>query len=115
MAIANTTVTVLGGTSTNAFGDTIPAGNVLLSGVPAFIGETNRKVQDPSSPTPRTIRQITGQVPRWAGVNNTRQLVDERTGDTYQVMSVTDPPSLFGTPGQWPQVLELKRVTASGP
>ena len=48
-------------------------------------------------------------------MNNTRQLVDERTGDTYQVMSVTDPPSLFGFPGQWPQVLELKRVTAAGP
>lgn len=115
MEIANTTVTVLRGSTTNAFGDTIPSGTAVLEGVPAFIGETGRKVQDPGSPAPRTIREVAGHVPRWAGVLNTDQLRDDRTGDTYQVLSVTDPPSLFGSPGEWAQVLELKRTTASGP
>jgi hypothetical protein len=115
MDIANTTISVLRGTTTNAFGDTIPSGTPVQSGIPVFIGETGRKVQDPSSSTPRTIRQVTGRVPAWAGIRNTDQLLDEKTGDTYMILSVTQPPTLFGSPGEWPQVLELKRTTASGP
>jgi hypothetical protein len=105
---------VLRGTTTSALGDVIPTGDAVMTGVPAFIGETGSKVQDPSTETPRTIRQVTGRMPAWAGVLNTDQILDERTGDTYIILSVTSPPSLFGRREDWPVVLDLKRVTAAG-
>ncbi|MGH3205108.1 MAG: hypothetical protein ACRDP5_24120 [Streptosporangiaceae bacterium] len=114
LEICNTTISVLRGTTTDAYGDPADAATPALTGVPAFIGETGRKVEDPGTPTPRTIRQVTGRVPAWAGVKNTDQILDESTGDTYMVMAVTRPPALFGSPDSWPQVLDLKRVGASG-
>jgi hypothetical protein len=112
--VANTTISVLRGTTTSALGDVIPTGEAVITGVPAFIGETGRKVQDPSTETPRTIRQVAGQVPGWCGIQNTDQILDERTGDTYIILSVTQPPALFGRREDWNQVLDLKRVTAAG-
>ena len=85
-----------------------------MSGVPVFIGETSRKVQDPSTATPRTIRDITARVPGYCKLQNTDQVRDERTGDMFIVLSVTQPAALFGTPSDWDQVAELKRVTAAG-
>lgn len=113
-AVANTTMTVLRGTGKNQFGDTIDAGTPVLSGIPVFIGEVTRTVQDPTTPTPRVIRSATAQVPGWCGLQNTDQVVDERTGAKYIVLSVTQPPALFGSPADWDQVAELKRVTAGG-
>ena len=112
--IANTTVTVLRGTTTDAFGDTIDEALPVATSIPVFLAETGKTVQDPSAATPRTIRQVTAQVPGWAGVLNTDRLLDERTQDIYIVLSVTQPPSLFGRRDDWNQVLSLKRVSAAG-
>ena len=110
---ANTTCTIYRGTTTNALGDVIDSNTPFMQGIPAILVETGRKTQDPSSPTPRTIRAIDCHLPDWVQVLNTDRIYDERTRDTYIIIDVTRPPDIFGpAPGI---LLHLKRVTAAGP
>ena len=90
--ILNTTATVLRGTAANQFGDIVDAALPLATGVPVFLAETGKTVQDPASPTPRTIRQIVCHVPAYLGLVNTDRVVDEVTGDVYIIIGVTRPP-----------------------
>lgn len=109
---ANTSVSILRGTATDPYGDTVDSGTPYMFGVPAILTETGRSIQDPSTPMPRTIRSITCHVPPWTGVQDTDQIYDESTGDTYIILGVTRPPTLIGTPVD--MLLTLKRVTAQG-
>lgn len=108
---ANTTVTLLRGTSENQFGDLIDALDPVMTGLPATLAETGKTVQDPTSTTPRTIRQVYCSVPQYAGLVNTDRLLDESTGETYIVIDVTTPPTIIGAPVD--TVATLKRITAS--
>lgn len=108
---ANTTASILRGTSSNWAGDQVDANTPVITGLPITLIETGKSVQDPSTPTPRTIRQIYANVPEWAGILNTDRLMDERTGDVYIVISVTKPPTIIGAPVD--TVLGLRRVTAN--
>jgi hypothetical protein len=113
MELANTSVTIFRGTTTTPLGDIIDSNDPLIEHVPAVLVETGRKTQDPSSSTPRTIRQITCTLPDWAQITNSDRLMDERTGDIYIIIDVTRAPDTFGPP---PGILmSLKRVTAAGP
>jgi hypothetical protein len=108
---ANTTCQVWRGTSVNQFGDTVDANTPFITGLPITLVETGKSVQDPSTPTPRTIRQIYASVPEWAGILNTDRLMDERTGDVFIIISVTKPPTTIGAPVD--TVLGLKRISAN--
>lgn len=110
---ANTTCSILRGTTTNDFGDVIDANTVFFEGIPAILIETGRKIDDPSSPTPRTIRAVDCHLPESVHVLNTDRILDERTRDIYIILSVTRPPDIFGPPAGL--LLALKRVTAAGP
>ena len=55
---ANTTATVYRGTTSNWAGDVIDENTPLFTGLPVTLIETGKTVQDPSTPTPRTIRAI---------------------------------------------------------
>lgn len=110
-AIRNTTVSVLRGTGENRFGDTVDAAQPVITGLPAFLAETGKQVEDPSSPTPRTIRQVICHVPQWAGVLNSDRIWDETTSQAYMIIGVTTPPTLIGAPVD--TILDLKRVTAN--
>jgi len=112
MELANTQITVFRGTTTDEFGDEIDTADPLIEHVPAVLVETGRNTQDPSSSTPRTIRQITCTVPDWLDVTNDDRVFDERTSDTYMVITVTRSPDTFGPPPG--RLLALKRVTAAG-
>jgi hypothetical protein len=101
----------LRGTTTNWAGDEVDSNVPFISGLPITLIETGKTVQDPSTATPRTIRQITAIVPEWAGVLNTDRLLDESTGDTYIIISVTRPPTIIGAPVD--TVLGLKRISAN--
>ena len=79
--------------------------------VPATLIETGHKTQDPSSPTPRTIREITLRLPYWTKANDEMRVLDERTADIYMIISVTRPPTTIGAPVDL--VASLKRVTAN--
>lgn len=101
---------ILRGTSENQFGDIVDSDTVLIQNLPVTLIETGKTVQDPSSPTPRTIRQIYCSVPDYIGLVNTDRLVDLATGDTYIVIDVTRPPTLIGAPVD--TVASLKRISA---
>lgn len=109
---ANTSVTVFRGTETDAFGDTVDANTPHLVGIPAILIETGRKTQDPTTPTPRTIRAIECHLPDWVKILNTDRIMDERTRHVYVIIDVTRPPDIFGPPPG--TILSLKRVSAAG-
>ena len=107
----NCVISVLRGTTTNWAGDEVDANTPVIEHLPATLIETGRKTQDPSSPTPRTIREITLRLPYWSGVTDKDRILDERTGDIYMVISVTRPPTIIGAPVDL--LISLKRVTAN--
>ena len=109
---ANTRCTLLAGTTVNWAGDEVDANVPVMEHVPATLIETGHKTQDPSSPTPRTIREITLRLPYWTNATDDMRVLDERTGDTYMIISVTRPPTIIGAPVDL--LISLKRVTANG-
>lgn len=108
---ANTTATVYRGTSTNWAGDVVDSNVPFITDLPVTLIETGKTVQDPSSATPRTIRQIYATVPEWAGIVSTDRLMDQQTGDVYIIIGVTKPPTIIGAPVD--QKLDLKRISAN--
>lgn len=106
--VANTTVTVLGGTTEDRFGDPLDANLAVFTSVPAFIAETGNTVQDPTTPTPRIIRQVVGKISEHTKLTTDHRLLDERTGEKFIVLSVTRPRTLDGEPVDL--MLALKRV-----
>jgi hypothetical protein len=109
----NALVTLLRGNSTDAYGDPDDSGDtVFLEHIPATLIETGKNVEDPSTSSPRTIRQIFCSVPGYIGVVDTDRIRDERTGNVYMIISVDDAPTLIG---ETPETqLGLKRVSAAG-
>jgi hypothetical protein len=108
---ANTSATIYRGTTSNQYGDVVDSNVPFISGLPVTLIETGKSVQDPSTPTPRTIRQIYANVPEWAGITNSDRLMDERTGDVFIIISVTKPPTIIGAPVD--TVCQLKRISAN--
>ena len=107
----NTTASILRGTTSNQYGDQIDSNEPIITSLPVTLIETGKTVQDPSTPTPRTIRDVKCIVPEWAGLLNTDRIMDERTGDIYIVISVTRPPTIIGAPVD--TVAQLKRISAN--
>jgi hypothetical protein len=107
---ANTSATIFRGTTSNQFGDQIDDNVPLMTSLPITLIETGKNVQDPSTPTPRTVREIYASVPQWAGVLNTDRLMDESTGDVYMIIAVTTPATIIGAPVD--TVCQLRRVSA---
>jgi hypothetical protein len=108
---ANTTISVLRGDSVDEYGDLVDSNTPAFTGIPAVLAETGRQTQDPSSPSPRTIRAIELHAPEFLGLLNTDRIVDEPTGNIYMIIEVTKPPTLMGAPVD--TVATLKRVTAT--
>jgi hypothetical protein len=107
----NCRVSVLRGTTVNWAGDEVDANVPVIEHMPVTLVETGHKTQDPSSPTPRTIREITCRVPYWSRLTDGDRLLEERTQDIYMVISVTRPASIIGAPVDL--VAQLKRITAN--
>jgi hypothetical protein len=113
--LANTTVTILRGTTFDPEGDIEDDSTQIATGVLCQINAQRVatygvRVFEPSSPTPSTIRLFEGVLPSGTDVENTDQLVDERSGYVYEVVSVIDT--------LWENLqpdlnLVLKRVTAT--
>ena len=105
--LANCTVSILRGTTTDQWGDTVDSGAVAATGIPAFIVVRSRSVFDPSTQTPRTVQTIVGAIGSTVDVRDTDQILDETHSVTYAVESVTQPLAAGITPDQ---TLELRRV-----
>lgn len=107
-SLANCTVSVLRGTSTNAYGDVLDNNTVAASGIPAFIAVQSRTVTDAASQTPRVVQTIRGALGSAVDIQDTDQLRDDTHGVTYAVEAVTQPLAAGITPDL---ELELRRVT----
>lgn len=108
--LANCLVSVLRGTTTNAWGDTVDAGgmgSVVASDIPAFIAVKSKTVTDPSTQTPRVVQTIRGAVGSDVDIRDTDQLYDDTHAVTYAVEAVTQPLAAGITPDL---ELELRRV-----
>lgn len=105
--LANCTISVLRGTATDAWGDSVDSGAVVNSAIPAFIVVRSRTVYDPSTQTPRVVQNIVGAVGSNIDIRDTDQILDETHSITYSVESVTQPLGAGITPDQ---TLELRRV-----
>ena len=107
----NAVISLLRGTTSNQFGDTVDSNVPVITDLPVTLIETGKSVQDPSTPTPRTIRQIYLNIPQWTGILNTDRILDQATGDIYIVISVTKPPTITGAPVD--TICQLKRISAN--
>lgn len=89
--VATTSVSVLRGTTTNAFGDVLDTGAVHQSGIPAYLNETTAVIYDQVAQTPRVVRTTTCILPFGTDVLETDQVKDEQTATIYMVEAVTTP------------------------
>jgi hypothetical protein len=88
-AIATTRVSILRGTTTDAWGDEQDTDTALYTGIPASLIEQSRRVTTRDDPTPRIVRYAVARVPADTDVTDQDRLRDERTGATYIVDSVS--------------------------
>lgn len=107
---ANTVCTIFRGTSTNWAGDLVDSNVPYITDLPATLIETGKSVQDPSTPTPRTIRAIYLSVPEWVGILTTDRVLNQVTQDIFIIISVTKPSTTIGAPVD--TVCQLKRISA---
>ncbi len=91
IAVPNTTVSILGGSSNSDYGDVIDDDEPAGSGIPAMIIEGRQIVATESDPQARVIRYYTARLPHGTAVDDTHRLRDERTGDVYSIDNVTYP------------------------
>lgn len=114
--LATTRITIYRGTVIDEGGDEAPTDTPLKTGVLASIVEkattvfsSGSTVQDPTTPTPRVVRQLIGRVGSTVDIRTKDRIEDERTGERYVVMNVTR----MHQYGRRPDIgLELKRVEA---
>jgi hypothetical protein len=117
--LANTTVSILRGTTDDFYGDEIDAGTVIASSIPAFISSPSPSsfrplilgttVYPPSTQAPAIVREITCWMPSGTDVTNQDQVLDESWNVLYRVWLVTQQGYLAGL---LPDLqLTLSRVT----
>lgn len=105
--LANCLISVLRGTNTNAWGDTVDNGTVVTSGIPAFIAVRSKSIYDGATQSSRVVQRIVGAVGSNVDVRDTDQIRDETNDVIYAVEAVTQPLGAGLTPDL---ELELTRV-----
>ena len=89
IALATTSVTILRGTSTDAFGDETDTDTPIATRVPASLIESTRTAMEPVSGTPRIIRTHVCRLPSTTDITENDRIKDEQTDEIYIVVSVT--------------------------
>lgn len=89
IARATTTLSVLRGTSTDAFGDEVDSNTAVATGIPASLTEQTRRVTTRDDPTPRVIRYSVARVTAGTDITDQDRVMDERTGSVYIVDAVS--------------------------
>lgn len=106
-ALATGTISILRGTTTDAFGDETDTERVLATGVLASIIPFSERVFTPDSPTPRIVRSYNAICGSQTDVTDGDRIRDERTGQIYVVLDVVQD----NAPGLIPdKELSLRRV-----
>lgn len=89
LALATTTVSILGGTSEDAFGDEADGTTVLAARIPASLIESTRTASEPVSGIKRIVRTHVCRLPPGTAVDETNRIKDEQTNEVYIVVAVT--------------------------
>lgn len=107
-AIATTRITVLRGTTTDAFGDEQDTDTPVATDIPCALTEQTRRVTTRDDPTPRIIRYATARVPAGTDIRDEDRVRDQRTGAVY----IVDAPSSMTNPALAVDLrLDLRRTT----
>jgi hypothetical protein len=107
-AIATTRLTVLRGTTTDAYGDEQDTDTAVATGVIASLVEQSRRVTTRENPTPRIVRYAVARVPAGTDIRDQDRVRDERTGATY----IVEAPSSMANPAMAVDLrLDLRRTT----
>jgi hypothetical protein len=88
MELANTRLTIMRGTTVNAYGDESDVGSPIATGIPAAVTESSKQVWDPATQQPRTVRTSKCVVPGWVDVVNSDTLLDETTGNAFMIQDI---------------------------
>lgn len=91
LAIANTTVSILRGTTTDEYGDEEPSGTAVYEHLPASLIEQTRTVFNADNPTPRVVRIVKLRLPNGTDLRTDDQVRDERSGIIYWVDDFVTP------------------------
>jgi Mg-chelatase subunit ChlD len=107
-AIATTLLTVLRGTTTDAYGDDQDTDTVVQTSIPASLTEQSRRVTTRDNPTPRIVRYAVARVAAGTDIRDQDRVRDERTGAVY----IVDAPSSMANPAMAVDLrLDLRRTT----
>jgi hypothetical protein len=107
-AIATTRLTVLRGTTTDAYGDEQDTDTPVATGIPASLTEQSRRVTTRDNPTPRIVRYAVARVTAGTNIQDQDRLRDERTGAVY----IVDAVSSMANPAAAADIrLDLRRTT----
>jgi hypothetical protein len=108
IAAATTTITVLRGTTTDAYGDEQDTDTPVATGIPAALTEQSRRVTTRDDPTPRIVRYAVARVTAGTDVTDQDRVRDERTGAVY----IVDAVSAMANPAAAADLrLDLRRTT----
>jgi hypothetical protein len=88
IATPTTTVDVLRGETTDAYGDTVDSDTVALAAIPASIIERSQKVHAPKSGEDRIIRSFKCRVPNGTGLLKGDRIRDRNTSAVYLIDNV---------------------------
>lgn len=89
LAVATTRLTVLRGTTTDAYGDDQDTDTAVATGVIASLTEQSRRVTTRDDPTPRIVRYAVARVTSGTDITDQDRVRDERTGAVYIVEAVS--------------------------
>ncbi len=88
-AVPTTTVSILRGTVTTEFGDTVASRAPYLTGIPASLIERTRTGISQTDQSFRVYRYSVCRLPYGTDVKDTDQVKDESTGSVYTIASVS--------------------------
>lgn len=94
MELANTSVTIMRGTTVSRFGSRTDVGTPVYTGIPAALTETARVTFDRATQRPQTIRTTMCVLPSWADVTDADTLQDESSGNYYMIETILRQPTL---------------------
>jgi hypothetical protein len=116
-------VTILRGSTFDDAGDELQDGVPVYSGVLAWISSPAQSpfrpivfgttAYEPASQVPTTVREIPCNLPGHTDITDEDQILDERSGIVYAILTVTQPGDLAGMVPD--MQLTLKRVTTVQP
>jgi hypothetical protein len=108
LAVATTRLTVLRGTTTDAYGDEQDTDTPVHTGIPAALTEQSRRVTTRDDPTPRIVRYAVARVTAGTDIQDQDRVRDERTGAVY----IVDAVSSMANPAAAADLrLDLRRTT----